>query len=141
MDITSGDGGSGESAGATRLSPQRLDTVVGKVLRIRPDGQSVTGTYAIPTDNPFVDVAAASYPRLYSDARIAKAGIGTLVLDEVNTLKGVITVEEGTRRIDTRDSLAAVPEPALVASLIPALIAASITLRPAGRHRRRAVRG
>ena len=60
--IGSGDGGSGESSRPdTRDNPQRLDTLVGKILRIVPDladhrstsTVSDNGRYRIPDDNPF----------------------------------------------------------------------------------------
>ncbi len=61
--IASGDGGSGEQRAATmRSNPQRVDTLVGKILRIVPDlaehkdtsALSENGRYRIPNDNPFV---------------------------------------------------------------------------------------
>lgn len=64
--IGSGDGGSGESSRPdTRGHPQRLDTLVGKILRIIPslsDHQATStvsdnGRYRIPRDNPFVSIA------------------------------------------------------------------------------------
>jgi hypothetical protein len=65
--VACGDGGSGDQKTAIRLNPQRLDTVVGKVLRIVPDlseqkGRSVVsdnGRYRVPRDNPFVSVSGA----------------------------------------------------------------------------------
>ena len=62
-----GDGGSGESRLGIRLNPQRLDTLVGKILRIVPDlaeHQSTSivsenGRYRIPNDNPFVSTPGA----------------------------------------------------------------------------------
>ena len=66
--IGSGDGGSGESSRPdTRGNPQRLDTLVGKILRIVPDladtrstsTVSDNGRYRIPNDNPFVSIAGA----------------------------------------------------------------------------------
>jgi hypothetical protein len=65
--IGSGDGGSGEAKSSIRMNPQRLDTLVGKVLRIIPDlGEhrststvSENGRYRIPNDNPFVAIAGA----------------------------------------------------------------------------------
>jgi glucose/sorbosone dehydrogenase len=62
-----GDGGSGESRTAIRPNPQRLDTLVGKILRIVPDlaeHQSTSvvsdnGRYRIPDDNPFVSTQGA----------------------------------------------------------------------------------
>jgi len=61
MYIGHGDGGSGETRTITRPNPQRLDTVVGKILRIIPDPAehvdtstlSDNGRYRIPNDNPF----------------------------------------------------------------------------------------
>ena len=65
--IGCGDGGAGEQAGAIRQHPQRLDTLVGKILRIVPDLSlyprtttlSENGRYRIPSDNPFAGVAGA----------------------------------------------------------------------------------
>jgi hypothetical protein len=65
MYLAGGDGGSGEN-NTTKLSPQRLDSLLGKTLRIIPDLSLHTGTstvstngrYRIPSDNPF---AAAAY--------------------------------------------------------------------------------
>jgi Glucose / Sorbosone dehydrogenase len=63
MYVACGDGGAGESARPdTRPNPQRLDTLVGKILRIIPDlaehqstsTVSENGRYRIPRDNPFV---------------------------------------------------------------------------------------
>jgi hypothetical protein len=64
--IACGDGGSGESKNLEmRSNPQRLDTVVGKILRIIPDlaekkdssTVSENGRYRIPNDDPFVGKA------------------------------------------------------------------------------------
>jgi hypothetical protein len=65
--IGCGDGGSGESKLSIRMNPQRLDTLVGKILRIVPDlkehettaSVSENGRYRIPQDNPFVSVNGA----------------------------------------------------------------------------------
>ncbi len=62
MYIGAGDGGAGESRTGIRANPQRLDTLVGKILRILPDpGENAdtttlgeNGRYRIPNDNPFV---------------------------------------------------------------------------------------
>jgi hypothetical protein len=62
-----GDGGSGESRTAIRTNPQRLDTLVGKILRIVPDPSehqststpSENGRYRVPNDNPFVSTPGA----------------------------------------------------------------------------------
>jgi hypothetical protein len=68
MYLAVGDGGAGEQGGSTRLTPQRLDSLGGKVLRIRPDnvdaGAALTlspnGKYYIPDDNPFTSVNNAA---------------------------------------------------------------------------------
>jgi len=61
--IACGDGGSGESKNLEmRSNPQRLDTLVGKILRIIPDPDynqdsstiAANGRYRIPNENPFV---------------------------------------------------------------------------------------
>jgi hypothetical protein len=65
--VACGDGGSGEQQGVIRQNPQRLDTLVGKILRIVPDLSlhtetttlSENGRYRIPRDNPFAGVAGA----------------------------------------------------------------------------------
>src|SRR5262245_2568975 len=65
--ISSGDGGSGEANTSIRSNPQRLDNLVGKILRIIPDLNehaatstvSENGRYRIPNDNPFVAKAGA----------------------------------------------------------------------------------
>ena len=65
--IGCGDGGSGERRTAMRQNPQRLDTLVGKILRIVPDLSlhtdtstvSENGRYRIPRDNPFASTAGA----------------------------------------------------------------------------------
>lgn len=63
-----GDGGSGESRNVEiRPNPQRLDTMVGKIVRIIPDLNehtststvSESGRYRIPNDNPFVKTPGA----------------------------------------------------------------------------------
>lgn len=76
--LASGDGGAGESSsnddGSSGLTggdrhyfPQRLDTLIGKTLRIVPDLSrrtasstvSANGRYRIPTNNPYVATAGA----------------------------------------------------------------------------------
>lgn len=67
MYVGAGDGGAGEARTAIRSNPQRLDTVVGKILRIIPDPAehaktstvSDNGRYRIPNDNPFVSKPGA----------------------------------------------------------------------------------
>ena len=65
--VACGDGGSGDQKTGPRLNPQRLDTMVGKILRIIPDLTEHTdasvvsdnGRYRIPRDNPFVTIDGA----------------------------------------------------------------------------------
>jgi hypothetical protein len=65
--VSCGDGGSGESRTAIRSNPQRLDALVGKILRVVPDlaehqstsTPSDNGRYRIPNDNPFVSTPGA----------------------------------------------------------------------------------
>jgi mono/diheme cytochrome c family protein len=67
MYLGAGDSGSGEQRDSRRLNPQRLDTLVGKILRIIPDLREHTktstasenGRYRIPNDNPFSTVDGA----------------------------------------------------------------------------------
>ena len=67
MYIGSGDAGTGEQKDIRRLNPQRLDTLVGKILRIVPDLREHTATstvsengrYRIPNDNPFTALEGA----------------------------------------------------------------------------------
>lgn len=67
MYLGAGDAQSGEQRDGRRLNPQRLDTLVGKILRIIPDLREHTGTstvsengrYRIPNDNPFTAVDGA----------------------------------------------------------------------------------
>jgi hypothetical protein len=66
--VACGDGGAGESRNPEiRSNPQRLDTLVGKILRIIPDLSeqktsstvSENGRYRIPKDNPFASKPGA----------------------------------------------------------------------------------
>jgi mono/diheme cytochrome c family protein len=67
MYLGAGDSQSGEQRDSRRLNPQRLDTLVGKILRIVPDLRehattstvSENGRYRIPNDNPFTSVGGA----------------------------------------------------------------------------------
>jgi mono/diheme cytochrome c family protein len=67
MYLGAGDSQSGEQRDSRRLNPQRLDTLVGKILRIIPDPREQTaastvsenGRYRIPKDNPFVALDGA----------------------------------------------------------------------------------
>ena len=67
MYLGAGDARSGEQRDSRRLNPQRLDTLVGKILRIIPDLREHTdtstvsenGRYRIPNDNPFATADGA----------------------------------------------------------------------------------
>jgi glucose/arabinose dehydrogenase len=67
MYLGSGDSGAGEQRDIRSLTPQRLDNLNGKILRIVPDLRDHTATsivsengrYRIPNDNPFVAVEGA----------------------------------------------------------------------------------
>jgi len=67
MYLGAGDSQSGEQRDSRRSNPQRLDTLVGKILRIIPDLRehagastvSENGRYRIPKDNPFAAVDGA----------------------------------------------------------------------------------
>jgi mono/diheme cytochrome c family protein len=67
MYLGAGDAQSGEQQDSRRLNPQRLDTLVGKILRIIPDLKEHTATstvsengrYRIPGDNPFATIDGA----------------------------------------------------------------------------------
>ena len=67
MYLGAGDSQSGEQRDSRRMNPQRLDTLVGKILRIIPDLHEHTdtstvsenGRYRIPSDNPFAAVDGA----------------------------------------------------------------------------------
>ena len=67
MYIGAGDSGSGDQRDSRRINPQRLDTLVGKILRIVPDLRehaatstvSENGRYRIPNDNPFATLDGA----------------------------------------------------------------------------------
>jgi mono/diheme cytochrome c family protein len=67
MYVGVGDAGTGEQKDIRRLNPQRLDTLIGKILRIVPDLREHTssstvsenGRYRIPNDNPFAGLEGA----------------------------------------------------------------------------------
>jgi hypothetical protein len=67
MYLSTGDGGNGEQKSEVRSNPQRLDMLVGKILRIIPDlsahsdrsSVSENGRYRIPNDNPFASKVGA----------------------------------------------------------------------------------
>lgn len=60
--IGSGDGGAGNDP---QNNAQRLDTFLGKILRINVDGQSGRTRYVIPADNPMIGKPGA-LPEIYA---------------------------------------------------------------------------
>ncbi len=67
MYVGVGDSGTGEQKDIRRMTPQRLDNLSGKILRIVPDLRehtasstvSANGRYRIPNDNPFTAIEGA----------------------------------------------------------------------------------
>jgi len=139
MYIGSGDSGAGESRTAIRPNPQRLDTLVGKILRIIPEpGEHVktstlseNGRYRIPNDNPFVSkpdarteiwayglrnphrlswAADPSNPRQH---HLIAASIGLRTWETVNIIrKGAnygYSQREGNERLQPDNVIAALP--------------------------------
>jgi hypothetical protein len=106
MYIGMGDGGAGEAKTEIRQHPQRLDTVVGKILRIIPDLNEQTskstvsenGRYRIPNDNPFVSTTGARkeiwayglrnpHRLSWADNHLIAASIGLRTWETVNIIK------------------------------------------------------
>lgn len=96
--IATGDGGSG---GDPQNHGQRLDSLLGKLLRIDVDKASAGKNYAIPSDNPFVGRSGAlaeiwayglrnpwrgSFDRQNGDLWVADVGQGAI--EEVNRAAG-----------------------------------------------------
>jgi hypothetical protein len=152
--IGSGDGGAGESRTAIRTNPQRLDTLVGKILRIIPDlGQHVTssavsenGRYRIPNDNPFASTPGARKEiwaygfrnphRLHwavdasnpSNTRLVADSIGLHTWETVNIVhKGAnygYSRREGNQALQADNQIKPLPE----VDTIPVLISDTVTL-------------
>ncbi len=115
MYLGAGDSGSGEQRDSRRLNPQRLDTLVGKILRIVPDlrEQSKTSTvsengrYRIPNDNPFSTVDGARMEiwayglrnahRLTWDVDPARPGAPTLLAFNIGlvTWETIVVIHKG----------------------------------------------
>jgi hypothetical protein len=141
MYIGCGDGGSGEQAGLMRMNPQRLDTMVGKILRIVPDPTlhqdtsvvSGNGRYRVPRDNPFVTVPGArpeiwAYglrnphrltwdvdPASGTNSRLLAATIGLHTWEMVFVVhKGAnygYSEREGNQRLGERNAILPLPVP------------------------------
>jgi hypothetical protein len=106
MYVGMGDGGAGEAKTMIRQNPQRLDTLVGKILRIIPDVNehiststlSGNGRYRIPGDNPFVTTPGARkeiwayglrnpHRLSWADNRLIATSIGLRTWETVNIIK------------------------------------------------------
>ena len=151
--IGCGDGGSGESRLAIRMNPQRLDTLVGKILRIVPDLNdhqptsrvSANGRYRVPTDNPFVSVEGAR-PEVWAlglrnphrltwaidaanprNTRLITNSIGLRTWETVNIVhKGAnygYSLREGNETLQADNKTTALPDP----DTIPVRISDTVT--------------
>jgi Glucose / Sorbosone dehydrogenase len=130
--IACGDGGSGETRSAMRMNPQRLDTLVGKILRIVPslddhkDTSSVSenGRYRIPDDNPFTGLAGArkeiwayglrNPSRLSWDDRLIANVIGLHTWETVVFIRRGAnygySLREGNQALESDNKTAGLPE-------------------------------
>ena len=141
MYIGCGDSGSGEARDPSmRNNPQRLDTLVGKILRIIPDLDehkdsstvSDNGRYRVPKDNPFVSKSGArpeiwayglrNPSRLSWDVDPANAKNNQLIADVIglHTWETVVLVHkganygysrrEGNQMLDSANKLLPIPD-------------------------------
>ena len=140
--IGSGDGGSGESRLAMRSNPQRLDTMVGKILRIVPDlnehqsssTASDNGRYRIPNDNPFAATPGARKEiwaygfrnphRLHwVDDRLIVNSIGLRTWETVNIVhRGAnygYSLREGNQALGADNRISPLPEDDRIDSVTP----------------------
>jgi mannose-6-phosphate isomerase-like protein (cupin superfamily) len=139
--VACGDGGAGESSNPEKRSnPQRLDTLVGKILRIIPDlnerkGSSTVsenGRYRVPNDNPFVGKPGArgeiwayglrNPARLTWDFDPANPGSNHLIASVIglNTWETVVIIHkganygyslrEGNQKLETTNRTSDLPE-------------------------------
>lgn len=137
-----GDGGAGEQNNPVlHPTPQRLDVLQGKILRLHPDDPDGPGplAYGIPADNPFtgpaVTVPAGTRPEIWAygfrnphrlawdpvaDVLLA-ADIGFHTWEEVNVVRRGANYgygeREGTFALDLRTGRADLPLPAADAAL------------------------
>jgi hypothetical protein len=154
MYLAVGDGGAGEQgSSAIRLTPQRLDSLAGKILRIVPDlaehtessTVSENGRYRIPDDNPFVSIDGARDelwavglrnphrmswdvdPAASSNNQLIVNDIGLHTWEEVNIIHAGhnygYSQREGNERLQTNNSTTALP----AVDLIPIQIDAQAT--------------
>jgi hypothetical protein len=150
MYIGCGDGGSGEQRDAVmRSNPQRLDTMVGKILRIIPDLDahkdtstvSENGRYRIPNDNPFAPKPGTGAgtrkeiwayglrnpARLSWDGSLIADVIGLYTWEMVDIIhKGAnygYSEREGNQQLDPKNKIIDLPED----DKIPVLLDATTT--------------
>jgi mono/diheme cytochrome c family protein len=153
MYLGAGDSGSGEQRDSRRMNPQRLDTLVGKVLRIVPDLRehratstvSENGRYRIPNDNPFSTVAGAraeiwAYgirnphrltwdvdPARPSERRLLAFNIGLVTWETVIVVqKGAnygYPLREGTQSMSSTNGMGPLPE----IDVIPVQVSDTVT--------------
>jgi mono/diheme cytochrome c family protein len=115
MYLGAGDSQSGEQRDSRRLNPQRLDTLVGKILRIIPDLREhantstvgENGRYRIPNDNPFATMDGARKEiwayglrnphRLAWDVDPAQPGAATLLAFNIGLVswETVVVIHKG----------------------------------------------
>ena len=140
MYLGAGDSGSGEQRDSRRLNPQRLDTLVGKILRIVPDLREHTGTstvsengrYRVPNDNPFSTLEGARKEiwayglrnphRLVWDVDPARPNAPTLLAFNIGlvTWETVVVIHkganygyplrEGTQSMSSTNGMGAIPD-------------------------------
>jgi len=140
MYLGAGDSQSGEQRDSRRLNPQRLDTLVGKILRIIPDlhehsntsNVSENGRYRVPNDNPFTTMDGArpeiwayglrNPHRLAWDVDPARPGapvllafnIGLVTWETVDVIhKGAnygYPLREGTQSMSSANGIGPLPE-------------------------------
>src|SRR6516164_1417570 len=151
--VANGDGGNGEQTSSVRSNPQRLDVLVGKILRIIPDlkehvGRSTVsgnGRYRVPNDNPFALTRGArkeiwAYglrnphrltwdvdPADRADNHLIALVIGLQTWETVDIIhKGAnygYSLREGPQQLNDDNSLSSPPEK----DLIPVQIDATMT--------------
>ena len=144
MYLGAGDAQSGEQRDSRRLNPQRLDTLVGKILRIVPDLAEQTNTstvsdngrYRIPHDNPFSTVDGARKEiwayglrnphRLIWDVDPAQRRSATLLAFNIGlvTWETIVVIHkganygyplrEGTQSMSSTNGMEALPENDLI---------------------------
>lgn len=140
MYLGAGDSQSGEQRDSRRLNPQRLDTLVGKILRIVPDLRAHVGTstisdngrYRIPNDNPFTTMSGARKEiwayglrnphRLIWDVDPARPNVPTLLAFDIGLVtwetvqvihKGAnygYPLREGTQSMSSTNGMGPLPE-------------------------------